>query len=126
MLVNDISENKKRYTPYLHLVREANLKMLVDFYVDFYPLFQASYREIESKGDFNDLLVQVIDHLLSTPTPKAPVQLLQLNKSYKYVESDLEDLSVSQKILIRLGPDNEELLKGKFRELRALLTNLNK
>ena len=122
----DTEKNRKRYAPYLRIAQEVNLKSLVQIYARYYPLFQSAYKELEPKGEFNDLLIKVIDHLLETPSPALPIQLIQLSSSYKYLDASLEDLSVSQKTLIRASGENEDSLKEEMRELRKLLTNLNK
>jgi hypothetical protein len=40
---------------------------------------------------------------------------------YQYVDPQLESLAAGQKILLRMGPDNERRLKQKLRELRREL-----
>jgi hypothetical protein len=40
---------------------------------------------------------------------------------YQYADTKLEDLSAGQKLLVRMGPANERLLKVKLRDLRAQL-----
>jgi hypothetical protein len=40
---------------------------------------------------------------------------------YKYADPKLEGLSSGQKLLIRMGPANEGVIKAKLRELRELL-----
>jgi hypothetical protein len=40
---------------------------------------------------------------------------------YKYADPKLESLSSGQKLLIRMGPENETAVKAKLRELRAAL-----
>ena len=38
---------------------------------------------------------------------------------YQYADPKLEALSSGQKLLLRIGPDNEATIKAKLRELRA-------
>jgi hypothetical protein len=38
---------------------------------------------------------------------------------YQYADPKLEGLSSGQKLLLRIGPDNEAIIKAKLRELRA-------
>jgi hypothetical protein len=68
---------------------------------------------------FNDRLVQVIDNLLETPEVKAPIKLVQPKVFYEYADPSLESRSAGQKLLLRMGPANAEIIKGKLRELRA-------
>jgi hypothetical protein len=38
---------------------------------------------------------------------------------YQYADPKIEALSAGQKLLVRMGPDNEAIVKAKLRELRA-------
>jgi hypothetical protein len=63
-------------------------------------------------------LVFVIDHL-ETPEVSEPVELVRPKVLFEFADSDLEDLSASQKLLIRIGPENAAVIKGKLREIRS-------
>ena len=63
----------------------------------------------------------MIDHLLQTPDVTPPVKLVQPSVTYKYADPKLESLSAGQKLLIRMGPQNESAVKAKLRELREAL-----
>ena len=87
-----------------------------------YPLFQQAYVELGyPNGYFNDRLVGVIDHLLAAPEPKAPIALTQPKVMYEFADPALADLSAGQKIMVRVGLDNEPRLKAKLREIRKAL-----
>jgi hypothetical protein len=117
------ADNSARYAPAIALVRAVDSKQLVAIYVRFYPLFQQAYRELGyPDGYFNDRLVTVIDHLLATPTVKTPIALVQPKVLYQFADPQLEALSAGQKALIRVGPDNAEVLKTKLREVRQGVT----
>jgi hypothetical protein len=63
--------------------------------------------------------VQVIDHLLATPQVAGAIPLTRPKVFYEFADPSLEALSSGQKILIRMGPQNAEIVKAKLRELRA-------
>jgi hypothetical protein len=65
----------------------------------------------------------VIDHMLAAPEPKGNQQLLPEKVGYVYANQTLEQLSVGQKFMIRLGPENEAKLKAKLRALRGEVAN---
>ena len=112
----------ERYNPYVSVARAVDAKQLVAVYVHFYPLFQQAYQELGyPKKHFNDRLVEVIDHLLETPDPQAPVKLVRPKVMYEFDDPELEDLSAGQKILVRMGPENAAVLKAKLREIRREL-----
>jgi hypothetical protein len=114
--------NYARYTPFVRLVESADPKTVATVYFHLYPLFQQAYEDLGYPGRFfNDRLIEVIDHLLASPEPQAPIELTQPKVFYQFADPKLEDLSAGQKLLIRMGPANERSLKAKLRDLRAAL-----
>jgi hypothetical protein len=121
MLIAD--SNAGRYAAYVHAAESIDSKRLVQLYVRLYPLFQQAYGELGyPDGFFNDRLIGVIDHLLAAPEPKSPVRLSQPRIMFAFDDPSLEDLSAGQKILVRIGIDNERRLKAKLRDVRKALT----
>ena len=115
-------DNAGRYASYVDAAEAIDTKRLVGFYVRLYPLFQQAYVELGyPRGYFNDRLISVIDHLLAAPERKPPVYVLQPRIMVEFVDPDLEELSAGQKILVRVGIDNELRLKAKLREIRKAL-----
>jgi hypothetical protein len=115
--------NAQRYAVYVKAAESIDTQRLVGFYVRLYPLFQQAYVELGyPHGYFNDRLISVIDHLLAAPEPKPPVYLVQPKVRYQFADPGLEELSAGQKILVRIGIDNELRLKAKLREIRGALT----
>ena len=111
-----------RYQPFIHLVETTDPKTLATVYFHLYPLFQQAYEDLGYPGRFfNDRLVEVIDHLLAAPEPQGPIELVQPKVFYQFADSKLEDLSAGQKLMMRMGPANERLLKARLRDLRAEL-----
>jgi hypothetical protein len=114
--------NAKRYADYVRAAEAVDTARLVGFYVRLYPLFQQAYVELGyPKGYFNDRVVAVIDHLLAAPEPKGALLLIQPKVFYQYADPDLEQRSAGQKIMMRVGLDNELRLKAKLREIRRAL-----
>jgi hypothetical protein len=115
-------ENYARYAPFVAVVKKVDAKTLAAFYRGLQPLFQQAYEELGNpSASFDARLRQVIDHLLQTPDVTQPVKLVQPSVTYKYADPKLESLSSGQKVLIRMGPQNESAVKAKLRELRAAL-----
>ncbi|MFX9123653.1 DUF3014 domain-containing protein, partial [Acinetobacter baumannii] len=42
---------------------------------------------------------------------------------YEYADPKLEALSAGEKLLLRMGPSNEAVIKAKLRELRRSIVN---
>lgn len=114
--------NFQRYTPLVNALQKADMQRLAGAYLHFYPLFQKAYQDLGyPNGYFNDRLVQVIDLLLATPQVDEPIELVRPNVMYVYADPALEARPAGQKLLIRMGRDNEAAVKAKLTELRALI-----
>jgi hypothetical protein len=126
--------NHARYAAFTSLVESVDSARAVAVYRGLYPLFQSAYEELGYPGrHFNDRLVDVIDHLLATPEPAGPlvVQLVEVKGSvpstrpwvrYEFSDPELEARSSGQKILLRMGNQQQRRLKAKLAEVRNLVT----
>jgi hypothetical protein len=118
--------NAARYARYVSLVSQMDVAQLVATYRHYYPLFQQAYRDLGyPKGEFNDRLVEALDDLLEAPQPEPPVALVSPRAMFDYANPDLQEASAGQKILMRLGPENEARVKVKLRELRRALDSVD-
>jgi hypothetical protein len=118
--------NAARYARYVDLVSRVDTAELVALYRRYYPLFQQAYRELGyPKGEFNDRLVEAIDDMLEAPQPEPPVPLVAPRAMFDYADPDLQDASAGQKILIRIGPENEARVKAKLRQIRRALDSVD-
>jgi hypothetical protein len=116
-------DNFARYAPVMKLVQGMDVSQFGALYIHFYPLFQQEYENLGYPGQyFNDRLVQVIDHLLKTPELHGPIELKQGHVFYEYADPTLEARSAGQKLLMRMGSENEAIIKGKLRQLRDVIT----
>jgi hypothetical protein len=115
-------ENYARYRPFMDVVKAVDLQQLVQLYFRFYPLFQTAFDDLGYRDAyFNDHVIALIDHLLATPDVAGPIALVQPSVMYRYADPQLEALSPGQKTLIRMGPENEALLKTRLRDLKTQL-----
>jgi hypothetical protein len=115
--------NFERYKPLVAVISKLDMQQLGAVYIHFYPLFQQSYQNLGyPNGYFNDRLVEVIDAMLATPEPAAPIQLQRPNVMYTFADPALEARPAGQKLLIRMGPQNAQAIKEKLKELRAAVT----
>jgi len=117
--------NYDRYDALVGVAVNADLNALAALYRRYYPLFQEAYVNLGyPDGYFNDRLVEVIDHLLTTPEISDPVQLVRPHVLYQYRDPKLEALSSGQKLLLRMGPEHASQIKSRLREFRQLITAL--
>jgi Protein of unknown function (DUF3014) len=116
--------NYQRYAPYVHLLQSMNTEQFTTAYFHYYPLFQQSYEGLGyPNGYFNDRLVAAIDDALAAPDVRGPVALVRPNVMYQYADPKIESLSSGQRLMVRLGPDNEAVVKAKLRELRTAVAS---
>lgn len=125
--------NAARYAPFVALVESVDTGRAVALYQRLYPLFQRAYEGLGYPGKyFNDRLVAVIDLLLDTPEPsgalkvelpeiRGPLKPTRPWVLYRFSDPALEGLSGGQKILLRVGRENEKRLKSKLAEIRKLI-----
>lgn len=115
--------NYQRYTPLVKMLSALDTQQVLAVYKRLYPLFQEAYQELGyPNAYFNDRLVEVVDHLLTTPPVSGPVYLVQPKALYLYADPALEELSAGRKILLRCGPENAAQIKAMLHEYRRGLT----
>ena len=115
-------DNAKRYTPYVETFTRVDAKRVASFYFRYQAAFQKAYEELGFQGQsFNERLLATIDHMLAAPEVAPPVKLLRPHVLYEFEDSKLQQLSSGQKIMIRMGGQNEAAVKAKLREIRAAL-----
>jgi hypothetical protein len=116
------TENYQRYDFLVDLVTSPDPETIAAAYREMYPLLQEAYVGLGyPDGYFNDRLVAVIDHLLSTPEPADPILLVRPHVLYKYADPKLEALSGGQKQLLRMGNANSTKLRQALRAFRQLI-----
>ncbi len=114
--------NGARYAPLVALLGQLDMHAVNGLYQHFYPLFQRAYQDLGyPQGYFNDRLVSVIDHLLATPRPAAPLPLVRPKVFWEFADPELEARSAGQRLLLRIGSDAAAVVERKLRELRALV-----
>ncbi len=132
------SDNGLRYTPLVLLLESINIPQAVDLYVRMYPVLQQTYGELGFPNrQFNDRLLQVIDHLLATPSAaqvvavqltevKGPIPSVRPWVRYEFADPELEALSSGQKIMLRVGSVNQNRLKARLSAIRQELIKRSK
>jgi hypothetical protein len=114
--------NAERYAPYMAVLTRVDPHALVAWYKRNYPLFQEAYRELGyPRGYFNDRLITAIDDMLAAPDIHDPIAVTKAGARYHFVDPQLQSLSSGQKLMLRLGPENEAQFKAKLRMIRELL-----
>jgi hypothetical protein len=117
--------NSARYARYIDMVRALDVHEVVRIYHAYYPIFQQAYVELGyPQGYFNDRLIVAIDDLLAAPEPSQSPAIAQPKVRYQFADRELEDRSAGQRIMLRIGIDNAQVVKGKLRDFRRALVSL--
>lgn len=132
-LVNKVSEgvfeldpaSYDRYNSFMQIAVSVDARRAAEFYHLLHPLIQDAYSEL-GYGDksFDDVVFQAMDRLQETPVIEGPIRLVQPVVMYRFEDEQLENLSASQKQLIRMGPENTRQLKAKIREISVELRDI--
>jgi hypothetical protein len=86
------------------------------------PLVGDAYSELgEQDADIEARLAAAIDLMLATPEVEGPIELTQPTVAYEFADPELEALAPSQKLLLRMGPENRAIVREKLRAIRALI-----
>lgn len=118
-------ESYQRYDRYANILAAIDADFAIRQYRTLKPLFAEAYQEIGySELSFTDTLIDAIDEVLSTPVITEPIALVAPSAMYKFADPELEALSDTQKLIIRMGPDNTQKLKGKLQQIQQALQAL--
>lgn len=91
------------------------------YYRRWSPVLEQSFAELGMKGSYHEHLIRLIDRAREVrPLPAAP-RLRQPHVLYLYAEPHLEGASDLEKLLWRLGPDNQARLQEYLTRLKAAL-----
>lgn len=110
-------KSSKRFNLYVDLLRSIDSASLVEWYFEVKPLVDEAYQELGYDDDFTVVLQESITHVLDMELPKEQIKLIQPSVMYKYQDQSLEELSDSDKLLLRLGKENLLIIKSILLEI---------
>lgn len=115
------TKNFARYTPYVDALVAIDAATAAQLYSQYYPLLQEAYGELGLKqGNFHGAVVQALTLLESTPAYREAL-LVQPSVAYKYQDPQIERLPEIQKLLLRMGPENQQRLQAWLQNLEQQL-----
>ncbi|WP_051043790.1 DUF3014 domain-containing protein [Psychromonas sp. CNPT3] len=121
--------NKKsyqRYDIYANVIANMNTALVIKEYKKLQPLFDEAYSDLGyPKNAFNATLSLAIENVLQAPILEGNILLVAPSVMYRFADEDLESLPATQKLLIRMGPDNSIKIKHKLREIQRALDKLS-
>ncbi len=108
----------KRYNLVADVFSSLNARLTVRLYWLLRPTLQEAYKELGySDKVFQETLVMAMAELLKVPILDQSIEVEKEVVTYKIVNPRLESLNPAQKHLLRMGPENVEIIQAKLREL---------
>lgn len=111
-----------RYDGFANWVNSLDVKAMVLLFNEYQSLATAALSQIGVNDfDIRGAALAATTQILATPEMPDRAELLRKEANWIYADNELENLSALQKQLLRMGPENAEILQQKARELRAAL-----
>ncbi len=108
----------KRYNIVADVFSSLNTKLTVRLYWLLRPTLQEAFKELGYSDDvFQETLILALAELLKVPVLDQSIEVEKDVVTYKMVDPRLESLNPAQKHLLRMGPENVEIIQAKLREL---------
>ena len=112
----------ERYNPHAEAVAALDAAGAASVYLTLKPRIADAYKELGyPEGDFDRVLERAIGVLLQTPALDEKATLFSKGVTYSYSDPALQSIPPAQKQLLRLGPRNGQIVRGKLEEIAALL-----
>ncbi len=104
--------NYARYTPYIDLLEKIGPEKLVALHRQYLPLMEQAFRELGSEKPNYETALRAALQELSSPSKTGFVPVLvRPSVMFKFQDKQLESLPAVQKLLLRMGPDNQYRLQ---------------
>jgi hypothetical protein len=114
--------NHARYDALAGALAELDTDALARWFGRYEPLLDEAWRELGADGgDVRAALIAGLELVLAAPEVQGEIELVQPAVFYRYADPALESLPDTQKLLIRIGPANRQLVKERARRLRDAL-----
>ncbi len=110
----------KRYDGIAAAAQSIDAAGIARVYATLKPRIEEAAREL-GDASFDRTLERAIVQLLNTPVPDDPILVQTKGIGYSFVDPKLEALSVSQKHLLRAGPQNARIIKESLRNIALAL-----
>jgi hypothetical protein len=98
---------------------------LASYYDYWQPLLEQAYGELGKKDQFEQRLQQAIDTIIALEPLPEGARLIRPHIFYQYEDPALEQRSDLEKLIWRLGPENQAAIQAYLRELKAQLGQKN-
>ena len=115
-------EGYSRYHTVVDVFVSLESDQCVSLFRSMKPLCQEAYRDLGYPDqDFEQTILRAIVELMGTPVIEGNIVLEKAVLNYVILDPALENLSVAQKHLLRMGPENVGAIQVKLREMALAL-----
>jgi hypothetical protein len=114
--------NFSRYDALADAVAGLEAEALARWFGRYEPLLAEAWQELGAgTGDVRGALIAGLDIAIAAPDLQGEIELVQPAVFYRYADPALEALPDVQKLLIRMGPANRQVLRQRAQQLRDAL-----
>ncbi|MEP7306494.1 MAG: DUF3014 domain-containing protein [Acidobacteriota bacterium] len=111
-----------RYTVIADAIASIDPAGAARLYATLKPRIEEAHRELGSPDQSFDRTVErAIVALLDTPILDGPVRLVPKGIGYAFADERVEHLTGAQRLLLRTGPRNTRIIKGRLRDIGIAL-----
>ena len=111
-----------RYDGFAQWVGGLDTTVLVSLLNDYEMIAtQALTRMGVSDFDIRSAVLAATTQILSTPQVAVDAELMRREANWVYMDPELEALSSLQKQVLRMGPENADIIQQKARDIRGVL-----
>ena len=119
------SKSYQRYDRYANAIDALDTDKFIALYKKISPLIDEAYQEIGyPAGSFNQTFDLAIDHVFATPIIQYKLEVDSTSVMYKFVDQHLEALPDTQKLMLRMGPENLKTIQKKLLAIQDELQRL--
>ena len=116
------ASNFQRYDVYASLLSTLPLEQSLEIYKELTPAIDEAHMELGYEaGTFDRKLKRAIEFLIDAPVLTADSKLVAPSAMYQFADPELEGLLSVQKLLLRMGPENQQKVRSKLVEFRDKL-----
>ena len=111
-----------RYDAFANWVNSLSVDAIIAAFNDYEVLATAALSNMGVNDfDIRGAALAATTEILATPSVPEAAELMRKEANWVYMDPELEALSALQKQVLRMGPENAELVQQKARELRGAL-----
>lgn len=111
-----------RYNLYADFMANLNQELLLAFYRYYEPLLDQAYIKLGNEpGAFRAVFAQALEVVQATPLVEGEIRLTRPLLSYEFEDQNLENLTMVEKQLIRMGPENTLKIQSALQPLLTLI-----